>query len=73
MGGAMKYTLHENLVLSIEPETREEQALVSLLEKKTLKLNGHGIKNAGMTWEEGRRTFLTWRFSDDKPNTEVSG
>ena len=60
----MKYTLHDNLVLTIEPETPEEQALVNILEKMELKENGHGIINAGMDWDGGRRTFLGFKFVD---------
>ncbi len=58
----MKYTLHENLVLTIFPETKEEQALIKLLEGMKLEVNGHGIHNAGMTYDEGKRTYLGYRF-----------
>ncbi|MEM6885450.1 MAG: hypothetical protein AAF571_10490 [Verrucomicrobiota bacterium] len=58
----MKYELHDNLVLTIKPETREEQALVNLLEKMKLTENGHGIENAGASFEAGRRSYLGYRF-----------
>lgn len=66
----MKYTLHENLVLNLEPETSEEQALIHLLRKMELKPNGDGVKNLGMTFSEGRRVYLSFKFvapSSDQP------
>ena len=69
----MKYTLHENLVLVIEPETTEEQALVDLLDKMELHKNGTGIKNACMNWNEGRRAYMTFVFrpQSDTANDKV--
>jgi len=67
----MKYTLHENLVLVMKPETREEQALVNLLSSKKLQVNGNGIDNAGTTWEEGRRQYLSFIFVDDNTHDTI--
>jgi len=58
----VKYTLHENLVLNIEPQTTEEQALVNMLSRMDLCLNGHGIKNSGLDFSQGRMMFLSFVF-----------
>jgi len=71
----MKFTLHENLVLVIEPETTEEQALVNLLDKMELQKDGTGIMNAGMDWKEGRRSYMTFAFrpQSDTSNDSITG
>lgn len=62
----MKYEMHENLSLVLIPETREEHALVSLLEEMTVTVNPCAIHNAGMTYGEGRRLSLTLVFNRRK-------
>jgi len=66
----MKYELHENLVLVIKPETREEQALVNILSKMKVVPVGNGITNAGCTWSEGRRSYISVQFVRDE-DTEI--
>ena len=69
----MKYTLHDNLVFNIEAETEEEQALVNFLSRMDLCLNGHGINNAGCSFRDGRRHYLSYVFMPKKVEQRKAG
>lgn len=66
----MKYRLLENLVLSIEPETPEDQALINHLNTLHVVKNGCCIEFAGFSWSEGRRMSMSIRF--EKPEKAKS-
>jgi hypothetical protein len=63
----MKYEM-QGAALMIEPTTREEQALIDILEKREVYLSGCGVKNAGGSWDSGRRTYLMIGFRE-KPSS----
>jgi len=58
----MKYKMTPTLSLVITPETPEEQALVNLMNKMSVRNGGGTIHNAGMTYAEGRRESINIEF-----------
>jgi len=61
----VKYEM-SGTILTIIPQTREEQTLCDLLGKMEV-VGGYGsIINAGMTWEEGKRSCVGIEFRPHK-------